>query len=223
MGATWRGQYDGNPFIGLYARSSDKLALIPRGAHPKFIKGATEALKVPLVPASVDGCPYIGVYFAFNSRGLIAPPFVNKQELKELEATGLEVTVLPDSRYCAVGNNISCNDHGALVHPDMPASLVKLVEKGLGVPVKQMMVGGYKTVGASCVATSKGWLGHNRMTDEEAAALDELFGVKGSNGSCNSGTALVGLGVVANAHGAICGETTSGYELSRIQQALDLI
>ncbi|MDE1797912.1 MAG: translation initiation factor IF-6 [Candidatus Micrarchaeota archaeon] len=223
MGVTWRGAYDGNPFLGLYARASDKLALIPRGAHPKFVKGAEEALKVPLVKASVDGCPYVGVYFAFNSRGIIAPPFVNKQELKELQATGLEVTVLPDSRYCAVGNNVCCNDNGALVHPDMPPALVKLVEKGLGVKALQMMIGGYKTVGAACVATNKGWLGHNRMTDEEAGALDELFGVKGSNGSVNSGTALVGLGAVANSNGALCGETTTGYELSKIQQALDLI
>ncbi len=220
---SWRGQYDGNPFIGLYARASDQLALIPWGAHPKFVKGAQEALGVPLVRSSIDGSPYVGVYFALNSNGLVAPPFLNKEEKKHLEEAGIEVTVLPDTRYCAVGNNVCCNDNGALVHPDMPAPLVKLVEKALGVNALQMELAGYKTVGAGCVATSKGWLAHNRINDEEAAKLDELFGVKGSNGSVNSGTALVGLGAVANRNGLVAGESTSGYELSRIQQALDLI
>jgi len=37
----WRGQYDGNSYVGIYAKVSDRLALIPRGAPEKFLKGAT--------------------------------------------------------------------------------------------------------------------------------------------------------------------------------------
>ncbi len=218
----WVGQFDGNPFVGLYARASDQRVLVPRGAPEKFLFGM-KSLEVPAVKTSVDGSPYVGIYLALNSNGIIAPPFLTKTEKTELEALGLDLLVLPDTRYSAVANNICCNDKGALVNPDMPASYMPKIEKALGVPVKQHPLAGYRTVGAMMIATNKGWVAPNRTTAEEAGLLEDLFTVKGSNGTVNSGTAFVGLGMAANSKGAAVGETTSGFEQSRIQQALDLI
>lgn len=218
----WRGQFDGNSFLGLYARASDRLAIVPRGAPEKFLFGM-KGLDVPVCKTGVDGSPYVGVYLAMNSNGLLAPPFLTKMEGKELQDTGLPITLIADTRYCAIANNVACNDHGAIVNPDMPHEMVKRVEKALGVPVKQTALAGYRTVGAMVVATNKGWLAHNRISDEEAGMLDDLFGVKGSNGTVNSGSAFVAMGVVANSKGLIVGESTSGFEEARMMQALDLV
>lgn len=219
---TWRGQYDGNPFVGLYAKCSEKLCLIPRGAPEKFIKGA-QVLGVPLVPASVDGSPYVGLYLAMNSNGIVAPPFLSRAEKKELEATGLAVGVLRDSRFCAVGNNIACNDKGALVSPDLHHKDAELIKETLGVEVRYGAVAGYKTPGSCIAVSNKGWLAHNRISPQEAEMLSALFGCEGANGTVNMGTPFVGLGAIANSKGAIIGESSSGFEESRVTQALDLV
>ncbi len=218
----WRGQFGGNPYIGLYAKASDSVVIIPNGAPEKFAFGA-KVLDTPILSASVDGSPYVGLYLAMNSNGIIAPPFLMAREKAELESTGLPVTVLPSSRFCAIGNNIACNDTGALVNPDFPPELRKLVGKALGVPVRAATLAGYHTVGSALVVTNKGWLAHNRIEPQEADMLKELFGCDGMNGTTNMGNALVGLGAVANSSGLIIGESCSGFEESRIRQALDLV
>ena len=218
----WRGQFGGNPYIGLYAKASDRLVIIPNGAPEKFVFGA-KVLDTPVLMASVDASPYVGLYLAMNSHGIIAPPFLMEREKKELEAAGLRVTILPAARFCAIGNNIACNDNGALVNPDFPPALVKVVEKALGVPARASTLAGYHTTGSSLAVTNKGWLAHNRIEPEEADMLKELFGCDGMNGTTNMGNALVGLGVVANSKGLIIGESCSGFEESRIRQALDLV
>jgi len=218
----WRGQYDGNSFMGLYAKCSDSLALIPRGAPEKFLKGAA-ALGVPYLQTSVDGSPYVGLYLAMNSRGIIAPPFLSSLERKELEATGLKVGILRDSRFCAVGNNIACNDKGALVNPELHHKDVELIKDILGVEVRYGAVAGYKTPGSCLVVSDKGWLAHNRIAPIEAEMLTALFGCEGTNGTVNMGTPFVGLGAVANSKGALVGESSSGFEESRLLQALDLV
>lgn len=218
----WRGQFGGNPYIGLYAKASDRLIIIPHGSPEKFVFGS-KVLDTPVLQASVDASPYVGLYLAMNSHGVIVPPFLMAREKKELETAGLRVTVLPAARFCAIGNNIACNDNGALVNPDFPPEMRKLVGKALGVPVRASALAGYRTVGSSLVVTNKGWLAHNRIEPEEAGMLKELFGVDGMNGTTNMGNALVGLGAVANSKGLIIGESCSGFEESRIRQALDLV
>ena len=218
----WRGQFDGNPYVGLYAKASETHLIIPNGAPIKFVNGVN-AMDTPVVSASIDASPYVGLYFAMNSHGLIAPPFLMSREKAELEKAGIKVHVLPSSRYCAIGNNIACNDHGALVNPEFTPEMRKWVEKALGVPVRASALAGYLTVGSALCVSNKGWLAHNRIEPVEAEMLKELFRCDGMNGTTNTGNALVGLGVVANSKGAIIGESTSGFEESRIMQALDIV
>jgi len=218
----WRGQYDGNPYLGLYAKCSEKFCIIPRGAPEKFKKGCS-ALDVPLVQSSVDGSPYVGLYLAMNSNGIVAPPFLSAEEKKEFEATGLNVAILRDSRFCAVGNNIACNDKGALLSPDLHHKDAELIKDALGVEVRYGAVAGYKTPGSCLAVSNKGWVAHNRITPQEAEMLTTLFGCNGANATVNMGAPFVGLGVVANSKGALIGESSSGFEESRLTQALDLI
>ena len=220
--AVWKTSFAGNSYLGLFAKASDRLALIPKSSPPKFEEKA-KGLGVEIAKTSVGGSPYLGVYFAMNSRGIVVPPFLTKQEISELKATGLEVMVVEDTRFCALGNNIACNDSGAVANPDMPKNVLDEISEALGVEVHARTIAGYKTVGMMAVATSKGWVGHNRMTDEDAVALEMIFKAKGRNTTVNSGAAMVGLGVVANSKSALCGENTTGFEVGRLEEGLDLI
>lgn len=216
-----RTQHYGNPFMGLFAKACDKAALMPVNSLDKHLHAA-KSFGVPVHQVSVDGSPYVGLYFAMNSRCIVAPPFLNKGEMAAIQSIGLEVLVMPDSKFSAVGNNLVCNDKGALVNPEMGEKEAKMLADALDVEVVRTALAGYKTVGMACVATNKGWLAHNRIEEGEAERLTSLFGVEGLNGTVNSGTALVGLGVVANSTGAILGERCSGFEEARIMQALGL-
>ncbi len=220
--SVWSTNYLGNPNLGLYARASDRLMLVPLGAPAKFLEGAG-ALGVPLFAASIDRCPYLGVYTALNSRGVILPSFADEGERARFKESGLDVLVVHGGHFCAIGNNIACNDKAAIVNPDMPRELVKRISDTLGVEVHPMKVGPNKTVGMAVAPTNKGWVAYNRISEEESRTLAGLFGAPGINATVNNGTIMVGLGVVANSHGALIGMASSGFEIGRIQQGLDLI
>ncbi len=222
MGALWRGQFEGNPYLGLFVRACDSVALIPRPAQEKFEFGAKALGAAKLVHASVDGSPLLGLFCAMNSQGALVPRNMRDDERKELEDAGVEVHVMADLRFSAIGNNVACNDSGALINPDIPRREAAEIAEMLGVDFEQHALAGYKCAGMACVATNRGWAAHNRITEDEASMLESLFKVRGGNATVNSGTALVGVGVCATSHGALIGEKSSGFEVARISQALDL-
>jgi len=75
----------------------------------------------------------------------------------------------------------------------------------------------------AAVATNKGMLCHPKIEDEEKKKLEELFDVPVDIGTVNHGIPYVGAGVVANANGAIMGSKTTGIEMGRIEDALNLV
>jgi translation initiation factor 6 len=78
-------------------------------------------------------------------------------------------------------------------------------------------------VGALAVVTNNGMLAKTSVTDEELASLEGIFKVKGAVGTANMGVPFVGLCMLANKHGFVAGELTSGYELNRIDEAFGFI
>lgn len=222
MGALARGHFDGNPFVGLFVRAGEEVCILPAGSSEKLEQWCAPLSKAQ-VKSSVDGSPFLGLYIAMNSRGAIVPRMMNKAEIAQLKSAGLNVLVLEDQGFSACGNNIACNDHGALINPDMPHAQAKKIADTLGVEHELSMLSGYKCTGMACVATNKGWAAHNRINEQEVEMLESLFNCKGINCTVNSGTALVGAGICATSKGALIGETSSGFEIARISQALDLI
>ena len=222
MGNIWRAQFDGNPYIGLFARASEDTVLVPRSASQKMLNGIASLGCKNVVKASVDGSPYLGIYTAMNSNGIIVPKMLTPEETLEVKGLGLAVHVMKNGKFSACGNNVACNDHGALVNPDIPYDQAKAIANCLGVELAQFPLAGYKCTGMACIASNKGWLAHNRINEEEMAKLESLFNCKGINGTVNSGTALVGAGVAATTKGAAIGEASSGFEIGRAVQAFDL-
>jgi translation initiation factor 6 len=92
----------------------------------------------------------------------------------------------------------------------------------LGVETIPMDIGGFKTVGANNILTNKGFVINNRATDREKDEIDRLIGFKSERTTANTGSLSIGLSAVGNSTGVVAGENTTGYELNRIVNALNV-
>ncbi|HET6404888.1 MAG TPA: translation initiation factor IF-6 [Candidatus Thermoplasmatota archaeon] len=213
---------NGSPYVGVFARASDKLAIIPAATPENVVAEMERALGVKTVTLSVGGSNIIGSVVAMNSHGAIVADFVDDTEIAVLEGLGLRVGRVA-GKFNAAGNNILVNDAGAYVNPDFSKQAEKSVSEILGVPVERGTLAGLKTVGSAACVTSKGVLCHPKTTDDELDLLEKLFKVEADIGTVNHGAPFLGAGIVANRNGAIAGSVTTGPELNRIENALDLI
>lgn len=211
----------GNPHVGLFARASDKVAIIDVSCSPKFASAASEALGVPVEKATIGGSGLIGLFLAMNSNGAVVPSFCSKEEISILKSHGLNVATI-SGRFSAAGNNIAANDFGAIANPEMQPAERKRISDCLGVEVVERHVAGFSTAGSCVVATNKGFAAHNRATEEELKELATILRVAGQNCTANTGVAFVSLGAVANIKGVLLGESCTGFEMGRLSSALSL-
>jgi len=218
-----RAAFSGSAYVGVFARATDDCLLVRPDVDADLREALSDELAVPAVPTTIGGSGTVGALATGNRNGLLVSSRVRERERDRLAAeTGLPVTELP-GRINAAGNVVLANDNGAYVHPDLSAEAVRAVEEGLDVPVEQGVLAGTRTVGTAAVATSDGVLCHPESTDAELDFLEDLLGVPADIGTINYGGPLVGSGLVANDHGYVVGQDTSGPELGRIESALDYI
>ncbi|HVM45547.1 MAG TPA: translation initiation factor IF-6, partial [Candidatus Thermoplasmatota archaeon] len=185
---------NGSPYLGVFARASDKLALVPPATPENVVAEVQRALGVEVHMMSVGGSNIIGSVVAMNARGAVVADFVDDAEVAGLEARGLTVGRVA-GKFNAAGNNILVNDHAAFVNPDFSKQAEKSVSDILGVPVERGTLAGLKTVGSAACVTSKGVLCHPKTTDEELDFLEKLFKVEADIGTVNHGAPFIGAGV----------------------------
>ncbi len=209
------------PFLGAFALTTDKIALLPERFH--FREQIVEdALGVPVALANMHNSPLLGILAAGNSNGLVCSELLESEEEERLTGLGVGVSRIP-GRYTAFGNLVLANDHGALVNPELPDEILKLISESLGVPVKRGTLAGVKNVGATGVATNRGVLVHPDVSNEELKHVSSVLGVTAEVGTACGGVKYVGLCLVANSNGVIAGRTTTGPELGRVESALGFI
>ena len=127
-----------------------------------------------------------------------------------------------ESNLNAIGNNILANDKIAIVNPEYGPEDIKAIRDILDVEVVRYSGGSFKTVGANDILTNKGLVINNHASDEEKERLDRETGFDSVRSTANMGSLGVGIAVVANSNGALIGDTTTGYEFSRIVDGLYL-
>ncbi|MCK4319837.1 translation initiation factor IF-6 [Candidatus Micrarchaeota archaeon] len=214
--------YFGNPYIGLFLRTNETHTLVPLDATENFSSEIERFLKTETFSLSIYSSNLIGIYTAMNSSGIVLPNMVDKKEVEKLKK--LESNIYVSSfRFNAFGNNFLVNDNAGIANPDVPKTELKKISDVLGIEIVPRTIAGYKTVGAACVATNKGFLAHYACPDEERKELESILKVKGSIGSVNRGTGFIALGVSANSKGYVCGESTTAFEMGRIEEGLDFI
>lgn len=208
----------GGPYVGIYCCANEDIVLLPLALDKEMVQRIVEILKVRPVMMTLGGSPLLGALTCMNSKGLVMTSLADKSEYKEL-AKDYNIVMTPDGLNAA-GNNVLCNDKGALVNPGFSIKTVKKISDALGVEVLKGTLGGLRTVGSAAIAVNSGVMCHPKATEEELSVLRDLFKVNVQIGTANYGSAMVGASVVANSKGAIAGSQSTGIELGRIEDAL---
>ncbi len=210
----------GSPFVGVVLCATDRWVIHPPGFPPGAIARIGAALGVPCHQVLLDGSTILGALMVANSRGIVTTPLLSTAELEALPGSP-ELGQL-QGKFNAAGNNILANDRAALVNPSLPKEDRTLVAQTLGVEVHEGTIAGLRTVGSAAVVTNKGLLCHPRTSVAEREELGRIFGVPAMIGTANYGSPMLGAAVVANGHGAVTGLSSTGIELGRIEEALQL-
>jgi translation initiation factor 6 len=211
----------GSSLLGVFARCTEKVVLVPLETLPEAGLNLANSLKVDAAMVLIGGSSVIGSLVCGNSQGFVVTHHATNEELKTLSEYG-KARRLP-ARINAAGNIILANDTAALVHPGLSSKACDIIAETLGVTVAKGTIGGLKTVGMTGVATNKGLLVHPRVTEAEVAVLEDLFKLPVDVGTVNFGSPLVGSGLLANSKGYVAGVETTGPELGRIEDALDFL
>ncbi len=214
-------QVAGSSLVGVFARCTEVLVVVPPEASEKSVAALSEGLDVEPVITSIGESAVVGSLVCANSEGFVVSRYATDDEIRQLEKYG-KVARLP-GKITAAGNVILANDNAALVHPGLTDEACEVISDTLGVAVRRGTIGGLKTVGMTAVVTTKGILAHPRISADEITALEDLFGLPVDVGTVNFGSPLVGSGLLANSRGYMAGLETTGPELGRIEDALGFL
>ena len=207
----------GNPYIGVFCATAEDLSLVSREVGSKAAREIAAALGTRVVRTSISGSTVIGSLVAMNSNGILVSEFADPSELAAL---GDDRAHVLHHRLNAMGNNVLCNDHGALVHLGYDDRAVQEISERLGVPASRGTIAGVRTVGSAAVATNKGVLCHPHVRESEREVVESVLAVPATITTANYGTAQLGACLVANTKGAVVGSRTTPIEMGRIEEGL---
>jgi translation initiation factor 6 len=208
------------PFIGAFSLCTEKFVLIPDNVYLR--PDNTHVLGVPVIRANVSKSPLLGILLAGNSRCILCSELFEVVTPASFADFEIRVEYLP-SRLTALGNLVLSNDYGAIVSPDLPASLVERIGAELEVPAERGSIAGYTTVGAVGIATNRGVVLHPGVSKEEVEFVEQILKVPVDVGTACGGVGFLGLCVIANSKGALAGSMTTGPELGRLESSLGFL
>ena len=87
----------------------------------------------------------------------------------------------------------------------------------------QTSLANYKAIASLLVVNNRGALVSYKASDEELEIIKKALKVSPLRGSISLGSQFIKLGVIANDKGCVVNSLTTGFELSRVEEALDLI
>ena len=218
-----RASFTGSSYVGVFARATDEVVLVAPTADDETITAIGEELDATVVETTVGGAATLGSLAVGNRHGIVLSRRATDEELATIrEVAEGRVARLPGTLNAA-GNVVLANDAGALVHPELTDEAVSVVHETLNVPVERGELADVATVGTAGVATDRGVLCHPQSTERQLERVEETLDAYADLGTINYGAPLVGSGLVANEHGYVVGEDTTGPELGRIEDTLGFV
>lgn len=218
--------FHGDANIGLFAKSSDRVCLVGSFVLDNTLEKMKNILGVNVRKINIANTDLIGLFCVMNSNGILLPKITSSRELdffrKMKKEFGFDITILP-TRFTAIGNLIAANDNGAVISNIFSRIDKARIEDCLDVEAEYSSISNQNIVGSLSVTTNKGCLLHRDAEDEEIKKIEEILKVKVDIGTANFGSPFVGSCVVANSNGAVVGDQTTGPEVVRISETLDLI
>ncbi|KKA28783.1 hypothetical protein TD95_002867 [Thielaviopsis punctulata] len=221
-----RAQFENSNEVGVFATLTNSYALVAVGGSENFYSVFEAELQdvIPICRTTIGGTRIIGRLTAGNRKGLLVPTTTTDQELQHLRNS------LPDDiriqrieeRLSALGNVIVCNDHIALVHPDLERETEEIISDVLGVEVFRQTVADNVLVGSYMALSNQGGLVHPKTSVQDQDELSSLLQVPLVAGSINRGSNVIGGGMVVNDWMAVTGLDTTATELSVIESVFRL-
>ena len=207
-----------SPFVGIFAIATEKIAFIPKQVSEKEEKMLKTLFDTELVKTSIANSSLLGVFAVANKKGLLATDIIEEHEEQELEKQGIKVKRVES--MTAIGNLIAINDSKGLCSKLFTEKQVKEIEKFLGIEIAKGSIAESDIVGASMVATNKGFLARPEATEKELQTITKHFNLQGTTATANCGDAFIANSIIANSTSALAGKHTTGHELSRIDEGL---
>lgn len=212
---------NGNPNIGLYGFCTDTYALVGKEVPPKLAEKIGKALKVPVHRITIAGTSFIGVFIAGNKNGIVIPSIIFDYELEALKKLKIPFQVI-DTKLTCLGNNILCNDQGALVNPEFSQQEMQFIQKVLKVPTQKATIIELDNLGSLAALNKHGVLVHMDADEKDLKLLKKVFGVEAFPGTVNLGNPYIKAGLLCNDHGYVIGEQSGGPEMVYVEQCLGL-
>lgn len=219
----------GNPYIGVFCRLVGDIAICPIDTGEQVLSGISEVLGASPHRTTAGNTNLHGSLIAANSKGMIAPYFYSEEEIgRKVHDEDADLPkdiriVISDDPITAWGNNVLLSEERAMINPDLGAESLKLIEDTFDVEVIKGTIAGIKTIGSIAVMNTKGMVVHSKASPSDMERLKEIFGRDVHISTANFGSPYLGASILANDMGAIVGSKSSGVEMNRIENSLDII
>jgi len=209
--------------IGVFLTATNDYLFARPNLDEALLDSLCSELKVDLVETTIGGSITTGALLCGNNSGLLVSSQITELERKNITSEiDLPLNEIPGN-INAVGNIVLANDNGACAHWYLSDKAISTIEQTLDVPVIRCTIAGIPTVGTAAVATNNGVLCPPLTSDTELNQLQNHFETPVNVGSINFGGPLIGSGLVANTHGYVSGDNTTGPELGRIEETLGFL
>jgi len=219
-------QFENSSDIGVFSKLTNSYCLAAIQGSTNFYSAFEAELGdvIPIVHTSIGGIRIVGRLTAGNRHGLLVPSTTTDQELQHLRNTLPDAVALQrvEERLSALGNVIACNDHVALVHPDVDRETEEIIADVLKVEVFRQTIADNVLVGSYCAITNQGGLVHPKTSVQDQDELSSLLQVPLVAGTVNRGSDVIGAGLVVNDWCAFTGLDTTATEISVIEATFKL-
>jgi translation initiation factor 6 len=212
----------GNPNIGSFGFANDNFCLLGKEVPTTLVKKIEKVLKVPCHRITICGTSLVGAFVAGNNSKVLVPEIVFESELKELDELGIDYTIIK-TNLTALGNNILCDDKSALVNPEFSAEQKKRIREALNVSLKPGTIAELPTVGSLATVNKKAIFTSQEISEEEKDYIQNLFKLEINTGTINMGNNFISSGLISNNNGFIIGSTSSGPEMTNIDEGLGFL
>ncbi len=211
----------GSDYVGVFATATDDFLFVGAGLTNNSKDMIAKVLDVKCIEATISGSSLVGIFSRANSNGIVLSNITLDYEVEALKKLdlGINISVI-ESDLNAIGSNILANDRIAVINPDYSKKDEQDIADVLDVEVIKSGIDGFKTVGANNILTNTGLAINNRATAQEKNEWDRFSGFDSIRTTANTGALAIGLSVIANSKAVVAGDTTTGFELVRIMEAL---
>ena len=214
-----------SPYSGVFCATNDLVTLVPPGIPEDDMEAISEALGTKVEVITIGGSSVLGTLIAMNNKGVLVSNLITSLELEKLEeitaTLALNLGVLSE-RSNAIGNNFLLNDSGGFCNERLSKQSKVEAEKIFEIAITSQSLNGMDTLGMIGSVNTKGGLCHPEISDNEKEVMEKVLKVPVMEGTVNFGMPLVGAGVISSSKGAICGRQSTGVELGRVEEALQL-